>query len=313
LLDGADLSGSILRFAYLSNASLSAANLKRANMTSADLTQSTLVNASLRRANLEGAFLNDADLTGACLDDANVQRANLAGVKLWHSSLYRADLSGASLQGASIVDVNLEAAKLNGCYIYGLSVWNVNLDRCEQVQLIVDERHGARITVDNLEIAQFVHLLIRSSSIRNLIDELAAKVVLILGRFTRDRKPVLEAVADVVRRANLLPIIVDFEKPRRRDINETVSALAHLAKFVIADITDARSVPQELSSIVPALPSVPVLPLLNDGEAEYGMFEHFKRFPSVLPVHRYKGVAHLRRELPGLIVEVNLRLEVGPN
>jgi hypothetical protein len=293
----------------LHKASLSRADFRRANLSSADLTGACLVNTSLKQANLAGAILNDADMTGVCLDGANLQRASLCSVKLLFASLYRADLSGASLRYASIVDSSLEAAKLNQCFVYGLSAWNVNLERCEQRGLAINDR----VTVDNLEIAQFVNLLLRSSSIRDVIDELASKLVLILGRFTRQRRAVLDAVAEVIRSADLVPVIVDFEKPRRRDVNETVSALAHLAKFVIADITGARSVPQELGSIIPALPSVPVLPLLSHGHAEYGLFEHLKRYPSVLPIHHYRGVAKLRRDLPGLILSVNLKVEVDRN
>jgi hypothetical protein len=131
-------------------------------------------------------------------------------------------------------------------------------------------------------VAQFVYLLLSSTKIRQTIDTITAKVVLILGRFTPERLSILERIREALRNRDYLPMLFNFSCPASRDLTETVSTLAHLARFVIVDLTDARSIPQELMAIVPNLPSVPVQPIVASGEAEYGMFEHFRRYPWVL-------------------------------
>lgn len=294
-LNGADLSGVDLDGADLRAADLRAAKIgtaKRANLIGADIANADLSEGNLIGADLSYAKLTGADLSWTRLCEADLYRANLRAV----------NLIGADLRHALLIEANLSGANLTGCHVYGTSAWNLNLEGAIQKDLVITDHHEPIIQIDRLEVAQFVYLLLNNSAIREVIDSISSKVVLILGRFSAERKAVLDALRNELRRHNYLPVLFDFERPASRDITETVSTLAHMARFVIADITDARSIPQELMSIVPNLPSVPVQPLLLASQREYGMFEHFRRYPWVLPVSLYETESELMNAMEQKVI-----------
>jgi len=245
------------------------------------------------RPNLSGANLRRAHLYGADLSGADLSRADLSEAGLSGADLSRADLSRADLSEAPLVSADLTGANLTGSRVYGVSVWRSKLEGAKQQNLVITRIDEPQITVDHIEVAQFIYVMLNNQKIRDVIDTITSKVVLILGRFTDERKAVLNALREELRKRNYLPVLFDFSVPATRDITETVSLLARMARFVVADITDAKSIPQELAVIVPDLPSVPVQPLLLEGSAEYGMFEHFKRYPWVLETYRYASSERL--------------------
>ena len=314
----ADLRNADLRNADLRESDLSRANLSEAHLSAADLTKAFLKSANLSFAliggvNFSEAILYRANLGGTELNHANFHKADLSYSNLRNTLLYQADLSeanltgadlsGADLMGANLTDTTLTRANLTGCHIYGISAWDVQLKDAIQSNLVITLAGEPTITVDNLKVAQFIYLLLNNEEIRDVIDTITSKVVLILGRFTSERKAVLDTIRDELRKRNYSPVLFDFEKPANRDITETVSTLAHMARFVVADITEPKSIPQELQSIIPHLPSVPVQPLLQVSEREYGMFEHFVSYPWVLPVYRYCDVDDLLLSIQEHIID----------
>jgi uncharacterized protein YjbI with pentapeptide repeats len=291
-LDGANLAEADFTRADVSNADLDGshltdANLQFANLTGADLSRSNLYQANLSGAALPAAKLRWANLTSARLVETKLKRSDLTGASFIAADMTRADLRGANLRYARIIESNVDGANFSGCRVYGISAWNVTSSEAIESDLIITPPDEPTITVDSLEVAQFVYLLLSSAKIRRTIDILTAKAVLILGRFTEPRLAILQRIREALRDHGYLPMLFDFAGPTGRDLTETISTLAHLARFVIADLTDARSIPQELMAIVPNLPSVPVQPLLAAGESEYGMFEHFARYPWVLETVSY--------------------------
>jgi len=234
---------------------------------------------------LSGADLSEVDLSKADLSGANLSKAYLGGADLFMANLSRASLTGAIPMGALLIETDLRGADLTGSSIYGAAVWDIKVDdETNQQNLVITPFGEPAITVDNIEVAQFIYLLLNNQAIRKVIDSITSKAVLILGRFSDERKPVLDAIRDELRKPehNYLPIVFDFQPSTNQTTLETIKTLASMARFVIADLTDARSVLMELVAIVPNLPSVAVRLLIKKSAPEYGMLDFIRKFSSVV-------------------------------
>jgi uncharacterized protein YjbI with pentapeptide repeats len=263
---GSSWIGANLQGAVFYKVSLYAANMESATLVNADLSE-----AALNRANLTGA-----DLTGASLRDAMLPGATLRG----------ANLTGCDLSGASLVGADLTGAILNDARIYGISAWDVQKENLQQENLIVTPQGEPDVSVADLEVAQFIYLLMKNERIRDVITTVTSKSVLILGRFYEERKVVLDAVKWALRERGLVPIIFDWPKSPKRDLTETVQLLANMSRFVVA-----------------------VRPIILASKCEYAMFEHWSSYVSVLPDYKYENKEQLIRDFDTAVLDPIKRWE----
>jgi hypothetical protein len=271
--------------------------------------------ADLREAHLGGAQLMGADLSGANLQGAVLVDASLGPARVVHAknlkiqpggstvdelarpeyptNLQGANLSGADMRNACLVDANLEGADLRYAHVFGTSVWNVRLNGALQTDLVVTKPDEPALTADGLEVAQFMYLMLNNAKLRAVIDTITSKVVLILGRFSAERKRVLDLVRRLLRERGYVPVMFDFEEPQSRNSTETVELLARMSRFVIADASDPRCVPHEISRL-DTLRSVPIKTLIEKGQVAYAMLKDFASCPHFLPVCEYSDEKHLQ-------------------
>src|SRR5205823_5243257 len=250
-LSSVNLSNADLRRANLSEANLSDADLSRADLSSANLFVADLSGANLICTNLIRADLTSAKLAGANLSEAKLRGASLAGADLGSANLTSADLTDADLSRTVLVETDFTNATITGCRTYGVSAWNVTLVGTVQHNLVITKEGEPVVTVDDLEVGQFLCLILNNTKIRNVIDTITSKGILILGRFSDpQRKSVLDGLREGLRNFDLLPIVFDFDCPTDKDYTETVQTLAGMSMFVIADLTSPKSTPLELEATV---------------------------------------------------------------
>src|SRR5947209_5674044 len=151
-----------------------------------------LSKADFRDIDLSQINFTKADLSRANLNEANRSRANLSQATLVETNFSWSNLSKTDLNGAN----------LTRCFVYATSAWDIKLEGTKQSNLIITNPYTLNmpvITVDNIEVAQFIYLLLNNQKIRDVIDTITSKVVLILGRFTLERKIILDAIREELR------------------------------------------------------------------------------------------------------------------
>jgi len=151
-----------------------------------------------------------------------------------------------------------------------------------------------------LELAQFVYLLLNHEKLRDVLNTVTEKGVLLLGRFRDGGLELLQAIAAKLREMKYLPIIFDFDRPDNKNYTETIKTLVGLSRFVIADLS-GPSVPQELYSTVPHF-KIPFVPIIEESRETYAMFTDLLEYPWVLPPVKFKSTKQLVALLPEKVI-----------
>jgi hypothetical protein len=207
--------------------------------------------------------------------------AVLRAVDFSYSNLSEADFGGATLEE---------------CRIYATSTWALRIDKTSQNGLIITRPGDLTVTVDSVVVGQFIHLLLNNDNLRDVIDTVSKKAVLILGSFEADRLKVLESIRAEVRKLDMVPIIFTFQGSPSRDLSDTVRLLAGMSRIVIADLTDPRSVPAELEIVKDI--RVSIAPIILCGQSPPALTaDLLRRSAMAAPLYEYADEADLLMNL----------------
>lgn len=278
-----DFSDSDMNMVSLRNCTFVNCCFDRARITFADLVDSHFQSCSFRNA-----CMRVTSIGSATFDSCLFEGSDLSYCSAEKTSFKGSKLINTRMEHMSLVSNDFSDTIIEGCFVYGISTWDMSLENAVQRELIISKDNESCITVDDIELAQFLYLLINNNKLRSVIETITSKVVLILGNFSPKRKIVLNAIRTELRRYNLIPVMFDFSAPKTRNLTETVLTLASMSKVVVADLTAQRSIPHELASIIPHHPSVVVFPIILEGEYPYGMFNDYQSYPWVRPLVQYR-------------------------
>lgn len=305
-LDGTDLRAANLSGAILAGADLSHANLSGADLRSAYLSQATLSGADLSHANLSAVIAPDASFERARLFKTQLKEANLCGASLLWADLVqvdfsKADLSRANLSYVRLAESDLSEARLVNCLVTGLGVTRSRLEGAKQADLVLAFGNTYPILVDELEVAQFVSMILENESIRKSMRLPLSAMVLILGCFAGEKRNVLDAMRRELKKNDYLTVTIDFSNVTLRHDSRILLSLAGLARFIIAEVTEPRGVLQALVSIVESSPPVPLQMVHELGTRPRRLNESMKRYAWVFEPRPYRDwgelVTLLREEL----------------
>jgi hypothetical protein len=172
------------------------------------------------------------------------------------------------------------------------------------MDLTVTSHSDPAVVVDNLEVAEFVSQMLEYTRVRNALDAISTKFVLILGRFTKDRKAILATIRDQVRKSDLLPITVECTRQTRAALPGAVELFSRMSQFILVDFTEPDGVPDELTTLVAGHLKTPIQPIHAPEPLGYRMFAEKQAHPSVMDPFVYENRDHLLEAIESVFLAV---------
>jgi uncharacterized protein YjbI with pentapeptide repeats len=203
---------------------------------------------------------------------------NLGGARLSQCELSRALVMNCNLAQAILTESRVDDAVFAGSKHEGIVTANLALTPSDE----------AAILVDDLEMVNLMEALLREPRWRELITRSSLRIALVIGRFPQWRRPHLDALREELRRSEYAPLAIDLEKPVGPKLRSVIANLAHLAKFVIADLAGSRAFAKELQPFSFSLRELPLQIVMPDGEEP-------PELPGLWAIepHRYRDTEHL--------------------
>lgn len=278
-----------------------------------DFSGMNLSGVSIYKAFAEGLNLRGAEFNGTLFEEGDFSRADFREACFRNTRLNKTILTGANFDGATFVNCNLNRANLVGAsfrvkeitetVVYGISAWDlVTSDETKQSKLIIEktydlytdliQQNKIPVMVDDIELAEFIHYLSNHKKIRETLNILNNKSVLILGRFANGGLDLLYSIGDWFRSKGYLPMIFDFQRPDSLSLTETAVTMAGLSKFIVVDLS-GPSVPAELQAILMQLKK----PILAFGNP-YSLFPDLADHTSVRTIETTNLFQGLEEKLP---------------
>lgn len=288
-------------------------------MMHAKLQNSTFLNSDFREAYLVFAnfcgskFLNgtsfiDANLDSAIIENSIFDKAVLNRTNLHNTNLKNSVIRSTDLSYCLFIKTDLIKTKIVNSKVYGISVWDITTNKNTIMKNLIINKDPL-ITVDDIEIAQFIYSLLNNEKIRNVIDTMRTKGVLILGSFSNDKKnkitpkKVLDKIKEELLKKNYVPIVFDFDPSKKLDLISTVKTLALLSSFIIVDLSTPAGQLTEIGNLVREFP-IPFIPIASN-ETEHitsmvskkalGNYHWFKK--DII----YYSIADFDKQLPKVI------------
>lgn len=225
---------------------------------------------SIYSAFAEGLNLQNAVIEDTRFEEGDFSRADFSGATFRNTMFNKTILTGAIFDGATFVNCNLNRVNLVGAsfrvkeitetVIYGISAWDLETsDDMKQSKLVIEKTYEfysdliqqgkIPMMVDDIELAQFIYYLSSHKKMRDALNIMNNRGVLLLGRFKEGGLKRLYSMREWFQNKGYMAMIFDFERPDNLSLTETVVTMAGLSKFIVVDLS-GPSVPAELQAIL---------------------------------------------------------------